>query len=196
LPSVFENAEDFEAWFQAPFQNTPDGKMELTHEEGLTVIMRLQKVLEPFMLRRIKAQVASELPDVLERTVPCELSEYQLLMRDCLREGHLPQPSCDDRSALRMASLSGRRKADINRKICNHPFLAYTEQNAKLPWDMFQDFTTDSFVRASGKFAVLDVVLFKLRKGGHKVLIFDPWTATLECLSKVRRRELCFSSSY
>jgi hypothetical protein len=32
LPSVFERADDFESWFQAPFQNTPDGKTEITKE--------------------------------------------------------------------------------------------------------------------------------------------------------------------
>jgi SNF2 family DNA or RNA helicase len=54
------------------------------------------------------------------------------------------------------------------RKICNHPylFLDYFE-----PEDL-----KDNVFRASGKFELLDRILPKLIKTGHKVLIFSQFT--------------------
>jgi SNF2 family DNA or RNA helicase len=51
------------------------------------------------------------------------------------------------------------------RKICNHPylFLDYLE-----PEDM-----RDNIYRSSGKFELLDRVLPKLIRTGHKILIFS-----------------------
>jgi superfamily II DNA/RNA helicase len=43
------------------------------------------------------------------------------------------------------------------------------------------------FVRASGKFVVLDVVLQKLKLCGHRVLIYSPWTQTLEMIAELLR---------
>lgn len=51
--------------------------MELTEEEQLLIINRLHAVLRPLMLRRTKAEVASELPGKTERVVHCPLSAWQ-----------------------------------------------------------------------------------------------------------------------
>jgi len=53
-------------WFSAPFSGTSE-KMELSEEETLLVIQRLHKVLRPFLLRRLKKDVESELPDKVRR---------------------------------------------------------------------------------------------------------------------------------
>lgn len=72
--------------------------------------------------------------------------------------------------------------------MCNHPFLVYSEPNSKdhFPWHLFEsDFNTETFIRSSGKFCVLDVLLKKLQLGKHRVLIYSPWTQTLELLQKM-----------
>ena len=51
--------------------------MELTEEEALLVIRRLHKVLRPFLLRRLKKDVESELPDKVEKVIKCKLSALQ-----------------------------------------------------------------------------------------------------------------------
>lgn len=51
--------------------------MELSEEEQLLIINRLHAVLRPLMLRRTKAEVASELPGKTERVVRCPLSAWQ-----------------------------------------------------------------------------------------------------------------------
>ena len=62
LPSIFKSCTTFEQWFNAPFATTGE-KVELNPEETLLIIRRLHKVLRPFLLRRLKKEVESQLPD-------------------------------------------------------------------------------------------------------------------------------------
>jgi ATP-dependent helicase STH1/SNF2 len=62
LPSIFKSCSTFEQWFNAPFALTCE-KVELNQEETLLIIRRLHKVLRPFLLRRLKKEVESQLPE-------------------------------------------------------------------------------------------------------------------------------------
>ena len=62
LPSIFKSMDNFEEWFNAPFAGTNE-KVELSEEERILIIRRLHKVLRPFLLRRLKVEVESELPE-------------------------------------------------------------------------------------------------------------------------------------
>jgi SWI/SNF-related matrix-associated actin-dependent regulator of chromatin subfamily A protein 2/4 len=74
LPSIFKSVENFEQacclllmschcqWFNAPFAGTTE-KVDLSEEEQILVIRRLHKVLRPFLLRRLKKEVLTQLPD-------------------------------------------------------------------------------------------------------------------------------------
>jgi len=48
--------------------------MELSEEEQLLIINRLHQILRPFLLRRVKKDVAKELPQKIEMVVKVELS--------------------------------------------------------------------------------------------------------------------------
>src|ERR1700722_15873075 len=79
LPKIFNSVKSFDEWFNTPFANSGTGdKIELNEEEQLLIIRRLHKVLRPFLLRRLKKDVESELPDKVERVVKCKLSALQL----------------------------------------------------------------------------------------------------------------------
>mgnify|MGYP007092448283 CR=1 FL=1 len=56
------------------------------------------------------------------------------------------------------------------RKVCNHPLLSYPHQ----------EYTLESLVRQCGKLSVLDRVLIKLYKAGHRVLLFSTMTKLLD----------------
>ena len=60
------------------------------------------------------------------------------------------------------------------RKICNHPYLFIQD----LPEE-----NLDWIYTSSGKFELLDRILPKLIKSGHKVLIFSQFVQLLELLS-------------
>ncbi|KAJ8305679.1 hypothetical protein KUTeg_016224 [Tegillarca granosa] len=62
LPQIFKSCSTFEQWFNTPFAMTGE-KVELNQEETLLIIRRLHKVLRPFLLRRLKKEVESQLPE-------------------------------------------------------------------------------------------------------------------------------------
>ncbi|CAG8530378.1 1141_t:CDS:2, partial [Racocetra persica] len=79
LPKIFNSVSSFEEWFNTPFANAGgQDKIALNEEESLLVIRRLHKVLRPFLLRRLKKDVESELPDKVERVIKVKLSALQI----------------------------------------------------------------------------------------------------------------------
>ena len=54
--------------------------MELNEEESILIIRRLHKVLRPFLLRRLKKEVESQLPDKVEYVIKCDMSALQRSM--------------------------------------------------------------------------------------------------------------------
>lgn len=76
LPKIFNSVATFDEWFNTPFANTGE-KVELNEEESLLIIRRLHKVLRPFLLRRLKKDVESELPDKVEAILKCPMSALQ-----------------------------------------------------------------------------------------------------------------------
>jgi ATP-dependent helicase STH1/SNF2 len=69
LPRIFQSSEDFQNWFDkalsknnSSLSNEEQEAMGLTEEEKLLIINRLHQILRPFLLRRLKKDVAKELP--------------------------------------------------------------------------------------------------------------------------------------
>lgn len=55
-------------WFNVPFAGSTEA-VALQEEEKILIIRRLHKILRPFLLRRLKKEVATQLPDkVVEST--------------------------------------------------------------------------------------------------------------------------------
>ena len=53
-------------------------KIELNEEEALLIIQCLHKVLRPFLLRGLKKDIKSELPDKVEKVIKVQMSALQL----------------------------------------------------------------------------------------------------------------------
>ena len=78
LPKIFNSVKSFDEWFNSSFANSgSSGKIKLNEEEALLIIRRLHKVLRPFVLRRLKKDVESELPDKVEKVVKIKMSALQ-----------------------------------------------------------------------------------------------------------------------
>jgi len=178
LPSIFKACNTFEQWFNAPFAITGE-KVELNEEETILIIRRLHKVLRPFLLRRLKKDVESQLPDKVEYIIKCEMSGLQRRLYSHMQERGV---MLQDTSAMKKAGASGA-KALMNtimqlRKLCNHPFMfqhieeAYAKHSGQAT-DIVQG---PDVYRASGKFELLDRILPKLKASGHRVLMFCQMT--------------------
>lgn len=171
LPKVFNSSDNFEAWFNKPLESAGVAdSAEIEEEEKLVIINRLHQVLRPFLLRRLKVDVAKEMPDKVEIVVKCQLSAWQ----------HEFYKQIQETGVLRNNGRSGYTGLNNTfmqlRKICNHPYLfleAEELNSAKVSQDI---------VRSSGKFELLDRMLPKLHASGHRVLLFSQMTKALDIM--------------
>ena len=163
LPNIFNDHGQFEEWFQAPFSKSGDNA-DLTSEEQWIIINQLHAVLRPFLFRRKASEVANELPDMYEHKIVCAMSAWQkCVYKTIVEDGAIV---VEGPKLIRLDNQTMQLK-----KVCNHPYL-------------FLDtyFINSNFIRASGKFDVLDRILPKLKETGHRVLIFSQMTEVLNLL--------------
>uniref|UniRef100_A0A3P9JQC8 Snf2-related CREBBP activator protein n=1 Tax=Oryzias latipes TaxID=8090 RepID=A0A3P9JQC8_ORYLA len=114
MPHVFQSHREFKEWFSNPLTGMIEGSQE--YNEGL--VKRLHKVLRPFLLRRIKADVEKQMPKKYEHVVRCRLSKRQRFLYDDFMA----------QASTRETLASGHFMSVINilmqlRKVCNHPNL-------------------------------------------------------------------------
>lgn len=176
LPQVFNSSASFEAWFNEPMAKlsatgaVSEEESALNEEEKLIIVKRLHTILEPFMLRRMKKDVESQLPQKSEMVLKVELSGWQKLIYRQLKNEGLRGVDSEGRAVnQQMQNLMMQL-----RKACNHPYLFWGDL----------DFPNDTLFRASGKFELLDRMLPKLRKTGHKVLIFTQMKKILDLMAE------------
>ncbi|GAA96342.1 uncharacterized protein L969DRAFT_95439 [Mixia osmundae IAM 14324] len=194
LPKIFNSVKSFDEWFNAPFANTGGGdRIDLNEEESMLVIRRLHKVLRPFLLRRLKKDVESELPDKVERLVRCKMSALQSKLYKQLREhGGLLSELKD--SAGKPKGMKGLKNTIMQlRKLCNHPFAFEAVETAMLNHVRMTNYRVtqveiDNLLwRTSGKFELLDRILPKLFRTGHRVLMFFQMTVIMDIMQDFLR---------
>lgn len=166
LPNIFNSVENFEEWFNAPFADRCD--VSLTDEEELLIIRRLHHVIRPFILRRKKDEVEKYLPQKSQVILKCDMSAWQKVYYH----------QVTDVGRVGLGTGTGKSKSLQNlsmqlRKCCNHPYLFVGEYNI---W------RKEEIVRASGKFELLDRLLPKLHRAGHRVLLFSQMTRLMDIL--------------
>lgn len=104
--------------FNAPFANTGE-KLELNEEETILIIRRLHKALRPFLLRRLKKEVETQLPDKVEYVVKCDMSALQKVVYKQLQQGGLV---VDNKQGKCKKHYLNNIIVQL-RKLCNHPFM-------------------------------------------------------------------------
>jgi SNF2 family DNA or RNA helicase len=126
----------------------------------------LSNRLRPILLRRLKSQVARDLPDRIEERLDCELTEGQrkFYLAELQRSRQLLQEfdPATGQSRQRMHILAALTRL---RQICCHPTLAGGKP-----------------VLGSGKTAAFLELLEPLRAEGHKVLVFSQFVEMLKLL--------------
>eukprot|EP00936_MAST-01D_sp_MAST-1D-sp1_P002710 g2710.t1 len=191
MPGIFESMDSFDTWFNKPFasfvsssdsgtgrrkganqdeeQNKIPAELQLSQEEQLIIVKRLHQMLRPFLMRRTKAQVLGQLPSKVEHIVRCSLSAWQKVVYEQILRGEAV--ASGQVGKTHRANKSLRNQVMQLRKVCNHPFLFLREYSGGL-----------ELVRASGKFAVLDRLLPKLQRAGHRVLMFSQMVEVMSLL--------------
>ena len=166
LPEIFSSAETFEEWFSLSPEEAGGGG-----GEEKEMVSQLHKVLRPFLLRRLKADVEKGLPPKKETILKIGMSALQKKFYAALLQKDIDaiQGTGADRSRLLNVVMQLR-------KCCNHPYLF---QGAE-PGPPFE--TGEHLVDASGKLVLLDKLLPKLQARGSRVLIFSQMTRLLDIL--------------
>jgi len=183
LPEVFDSSKVFREWFgsnKAGDQAEDGGEDWIEREKKVIVISRLHQILEPFMLRRLVQDVESKLPPRVTVVIHCPFSGFQSSVYDWVRKTASIRVEPGTRMGL-AAQQNFRGYLPIQnrcmelRKLCNHPSLSY-------PPERGGDFRGPNLVRACGKLWILDRLLIKLQRSGHRVLLFCTMTKLLDLL--------------
>ncbi|CAG8499092.1 1292_t:CDS:10 [Paraglomus occultum] len=177
LPRIFDSVKSFDEWFNTPFANTGgQDKIALNEEEALLIIRRLHKVLRPFLLRRLKKDVESELPEKVEKVLKCRFSALQNRLYSQMKKHGMLFVSTGEKGKTGIKGLNNTIMQ--LRKICNHPFVFEDVEK-----DINPSKTSNSLLyRVSGKFELLDRVLPKFYRTRHRVLIFFQMTAIMNIM--------------
>ncbi|KAI6170672.1 hypothetical protein M3Y97_01127400 [Aphelenchoides bicaudatus] len=149
-------------------------------------IQKLHTLLGPHMLRRMKSDVLIGMPSKSELIVRVDLSALQKkFYRNVLTRNF---------EALSVKS-GGTQISLLNilmelKKCCNHPYL-FAKASLEAPKHPNGIYEGSALIKASGKFVLLQKMLLKLKKGGHRVLIFSQMTKMLDILE-----DLCENEGY
>jgi ATP-dependent helicase STH1/SNF2 len=187
LPSMFDCAESFDEWFSRPFENqglvaarnnndADEAAAEalLDEEEKELIIRRLHSILRPFLLRREKKDVATELPAKTECVLQCALSPWQTRLYERIQsDSALVTVGADGVARIKQLHNTFMQL----RKIAIHPYLF---EETDMP-------CTAQMHRCSGKFVQLHRMLPKLVRSGHRVLLFSQMTRLLDILDDYLR---------
>ncbi|UZJ52017.1 hypothetical protein CBS101457_001337 [Exobasidium rhododendri] len=163
LPDVFSQSEDFESWFR--------GKGDEAQDQ---VVQQLHKVLRPFLLRRVKADVEKSLLPKKEINVFVGLTDMQRKWYKSILEKDI-----DAVNGVGSKKEGKTRLLNIVmqlRKCCNHPYLFDGAEPGP-------PYTTDEhLVFNSGKMVILDKLLKSMKAKGSRVLIFSQMSRVLDIL--------------
>jgi SWI/SNF-related matrix-associated actin-dependent regulator of chromatin subfamily A member 5 len=169
-PEIFTICDPFEAHF--------DLKENIIDKAFLG---KTQKLLELFMLRRLKQEVEKLIPEKLETKVYCPLSKVQtfwykaLLMKDVNRLAKLDSSTEGIETNIANSKLLRSLFMQL-RKCSNHPFLF---DGAETNPD---ETSLEDLIGASGKLSVLDMLLRSLFQKGHRAVLFSQFTMLLDLI--------------
>ena len=184
-PSIFDDLSVFQSWFG--FRDIGQKDKGGTQEEQIIIeqrqnntVSKLHEILRPFLLRRIKRDVLSDMPPKKEIVVYSGMSKLQHGYMDLIEKGVL-RDILLKQGIEQARTLSQTNKQMNQRKNANHPFL-FGEPIDPASGIHLGTAHPQLLVRASGKFALLDRMLERLFHDKHQVLIFSQMTALLNII--------------
>lgn len=123
--SAFRSNDEFKEWFSNPLDEMISGKSSLNED----IVRRLQALIRPFMLRRLKKDVETQLPSKTEKVVLCQLSRRQRSLYDDYMQ------LADTKNKISGKGGAGGVLSVLLslRKVCDHPDM-FEERPTKSPF--------------------------------------------------------------
>ncbi|GFS24820.1 chromodomain-helicase-DNA-binding protein 1, partial [Elysia marginata] len=155
------------------FDNWPDFEEKHSKEEGRG-FQSLHKVLEPYLIRRVKKDVEKSLPAKTERILRVELSSLQKTYYRAILQKEF---------RILMKGMKGNVSSFTNimmelKKCANHAHLVAPPEEEPLAKEKLQ-----ILLKGSGKLLLLDKLLVRLKETGHRVLIFSQMVRMLDIVA-------------
>ncbi|MDX2305645.1 MAG: DEAD/DEAH box helicase [Microscillaceae bacterium] len=147
-------------------------------KNDLVKLQKLSKIIKPFILRRLKSQVAVDLPDKIENIQYCLMTEQQEREYERVKSQYRNEiiKHIDKEGVARSQFLLLQGLTKL-RQIANHPQMI-----------------DSSYKGDSGKLEDIQYKLESIISEGHKVLIFSQFVKHLEILKKyVKERSWNFA---
>ena len=159
MPGFLFSMADFNSRYVNPIMERQDKIVE----------KRLKLQIYPFILRRMKRDVAKDLPDKVENIAYCELTDEQ-------RDFYLQVLDSTKEELFKSIEQNGLEKSRLSifsallrmRQICCHPKL-YDKDNVKN-------------IISSGKFEKLKYMLEEIVSEGHRILLFSQFVDMLDII--------------
>ncbi|QBM89848.1 chromodomain-helicase-DNA-binding protein 1 [Metschnikowia aff. pulcherrima] len=143
-------------------------------------IQHLQQSIKPFILRRLKKDVEKSLPSKSERILRVELSDLQTeYYRNIITKNYAALNSGVKGSQISLLNVMSELK-----KALNHPYLfdGAEERILAKAGSASRDNILKGLIMSSGKMVLLEQLLTRLKKEGHRVLIFSQMVRILDIL--------------
>lgn len=157
MPGFLYGYETFRKEFETPIVKNKD-------EEALH---RLQKMVSPFILRRLKGDVLKDLPDKLEETRVVRFDDEQQRLYDAQVVHMKKELASGDDSDFNKKKLQILAELTRLRQVCCDPHLCY------------ENYKGESAKRES----CMDLIESAVA-GGHKILLFSQFTSMLALLEE------------
>ncbi|KAJ0058954.1 hypothetical protein NL108_003289, partial [Boleophthalmus pectinirostris] len=159
-------------------------------------VQKLQGILKPMMLRRLKEDVEKNLAPKEETIIEVELTNIQKKYYRAILEKNfsfLSKGGPGGGGGGGGGGGSGNVPNLLNtmmelRKCCNHPYLIngaeekIAEEFRESHSADMPDMALQAMIQAAGKLVLIDKLLPKLKAGGHRVLIFSQMVRCLDIL--------------
>ncbi|KAL0208001.1 hypothetical protein P9112_010588 [Eukaryota sp. TZLM1-RC] len=131
MPSLFDSHDEFEEWFSKGIENQAESQQQESQH-----LKRLHLILKPFMLRREKKDVESEMTPKIEIVLRCDLSNKQKALYESLKNSQSVSQSLNqsfNQSAVKEESETLLNLVMQLRKVCNHPAM-FERSETKFPF--------------------------------------------------------------
>ncbi|XP_062591329.1 DNA excision repair protein ERCC-6-like [Saccostrea cucullata] len=177
FPGKLGTLPDFMQHFSIPIvQGGYANATEMQVQTAYKCACVLRDTINPYLLRRMKADVKINLPSKNEQVLFCRLTDEQ---RDVYLE-YLQSRECQ-------AILAGKYQIFAGlitlRKICNHPDICTGGPKLFIGEDTQGDPSLEyGYWKRSGKMIVVEALLKLWKQQGHRVLLFSQSRAMLDIL--------------
>jgi len=159
MPGYLGSARDFRERYELPLSKGGDPALQ----------ERLARRVRPFILRRLKSEVAPDLPEKLQQVAHCELTDQQrALYQQILEAGRKEVLESVDKHGFGKSRMVIFNALLRLRQICCDPRLLQLEGIDQR--------------QASGKVDLFNELLEEIIDGGHRVLVFSQFTTMLGLL--------------